>query len=130
MPAARTGRSSGTAGSTLTATSPSGTWISQLQSPSALGFRMPAEWEPHRGTWLSWPHKEASWPGKFTPIPSIFARMVRYLADGEEVHINVAGPGMEQEIRVLLADSGADTGNVFFHYNPTTDAWCRDHGPI
>ncbi len=91
---------------------------------------MPAEWAPHRGTWLSWPHKEASWPGKFSPIPSIFARMVRYLADGEEVHINVAGPGMEQEIRVLLADSGADSGNVFFHYNPTNDAWCRDHGPI
>jgi agmatine deiminase len=91
---------------------------------------MPAEWAPHRGTWLSWPHKEASWPGKFSPIPTIFARMVRYLADGEEVHINVAGPGMEQEIRLLLADSGAGSGNVFFHYNPTNDAWCRDHGPI
>jgi agmatine deiminase len=91
---------------------------------------MPAEWAPHRGTWLSWPHKEASWPGKFSPIPTIFARMVRYLADGEEVHINVAGPAMENDIRVLLADSGAGSGNVFFHYNPTNDAWCRDHGPI
>ena len=91
---------------------------------------MPAEWEPHRGTWLSWPHKEASWPGKFESIPSIFARMVRHLADHEEVHINVAGPAMEQEVRRLLGDSGADSGNVFFHYHPTNDAWCRDHGPI
>jgi agmatine deiminase len=91
---------------------------------------MPAEWEPHRGTWLSWPHKEASWPGKFGPVPGIFARMVRHLADGEEVHINVAGPAMEQEVRRLLADQGAGSGNVFFHYNPTNDAWCRDHGPI
>jgi agmatine deiminase len=91
---------------------------------------MPAEWEPHRGTWLSWPHKEASWPGKFTPIPGIFARMVALLAEHEEVHINVAGPGMEEEVRRVLADSGADSGNVFFHYNPTNDAWCRDHGPI
>src|SRR5919107_913098 len=107
MPAVPTGPSCGTAGSTPTATSPSGTWINQLEPPSALGFRMPAEWEPHRGTWLSWPHKEASWPGKFSPIPRIFARMVR-----------------------LLADCGADTGNVFFHYHPTNDAWCRDHGPI
>jgi agmatine deiminase len=91
---------------------------------------MPAEWEPHRGTWLSWPHKQASWPGKFNPIPVLFGQMVRYLADHEEVHINVAGPAMEEEVRRLLADSGADTGNVFFHYNPTNDAWCRDHGPI
>lgn len=98
--------------------------------PAALGYSMPAEWEPHRGTWLSWPHKEASWPGKFGPVPGIFARMVQHLADREEVHINVAGPAMEQEVRRLLADRGAGSGNVFFHYNPTNDAWCRDHGPI
>jgi agmatine deiminase len=91
---------------------------------------MPAEWEPHRGTWLSWPHKEASWPGKFGPVPGIFACMVRHLAEREEVHINVAGPAMEREVRRLLADQGAGSGNVFFHYNPTNDAWCRDHGPI
>lgn len=99
-------------------------------APAALGFRMPAEWEPHRGTWLSWPHKEASWPGKFEPVPAIFARMVRELGDREEVHINVAGPEMEFAVRELLADEGAGAGNVFFHHNPTNDAWCRDHGPI
>jgi agmatine deiminase len=99
-------------------------------TPSQLGYRMPAEWEPHRGTWLSWPHKEASWPGKFSPIPPLFARMVGLLADHEEVHINVAGPPMEEAVRRLLTDAGVDTGNVFFHNNPTNDAWCRDHGPI
>jgi agmatine deiminase len=98
--------------------------------PATLGYRMPAEWEPHRGTWLSWPHKEASWPGKFGPVPAIFAAMVRTLADREEVHINVAGPAMESSVRTLLADAGAGTRNVFFHHNPTNDAWCRDHGPI
>jgi len=91
---------------------------------------MPAEWEPHRGTWLSWPHKEASWPGKFGPVPGIFAQMVQHLADHEEVHVNVAGPEMEHDVRRLLADEGAGSGNVFFHYTPTNDAWCRDHGPI
>ncbi|HJR15731.1 MAG TPA: agmatine deiminase family protein [Gemmatimonadales bacterium] len=99
-------------------------------TPAELGYRMPAEWEPHRGTWLSWPHKEASWPGKFTMVPAVFALMVRHLADHEEVHINVAGPEMEHDVRRLLTDEGADTGRVFFHYNPTNDAWCRDHGPI
>jgi agmatine deiminase len=101
-----------------------------MTTPAELGYRMPAEWEPHRGTWLSWPHKEASWPGKFDPVPAIFASMVRHLADHEEVHINVAGPAMEQEVRRLLADCGADSGNVYFHFIPTNDAWCRDHGPI
>ena len=52
------------------------------------------------------------------------------LGDHEEVHINVAGPAMEADVRRLLADEGADSGNVFFHHNPTNDAWCRDHGPI
>jgi len=99
-------------------------------TPRELGYRMPAEWEPHRGTWLSWPHKEASWPGRFGPVPTIFARMVRHLAEHEEVHINVSGAEMEQDVRRLLADRRANGQRVHFHYHPTNDAWCRDHGPI
>jgi agmatine deiminase len=99
-------------------------------TPAALGFRMPAEWAPHRGTWLSWPHKEASWPGKFEPVPGIFARMVQELARVEEVHINVSGPDMEESVRTLLARERAELGRVRFHHHPTNDAWCRDHGPI
>ena len=90
---------------------------------------MPAEWAPHRGTWLSWPHKEASWPGKFAPVPGIFARMVQLLSEGEEVHINVSGPEMESQARGTLF-RGTNLANVFFHHFPTDDAWCRDHGPI
>lgn len=99
-------------------------------SPAALGYRMPAEWAPHRGTWLSWPHKEASWPGKFEPVPPIFARMVEELSRDEEVHINVADGAMEAEVRRLLARHRVEPHRVFFHHNPTNDAWCRDHGPI
>lgn len=99
-------------------------------TPAALGFTMPPEWAPHRGTWLSWPHKEASWPGNFEPVPGIFAKMVRELAHAEEVHINVSGPDMEENVRTLLARRQAELGRVHFHHNPTNDAWCRDHGPI
>lgn len=91
---------------------------------------MPAEWERHRGTWLSWPHKEASWPGKFSTVPDIFAQMVRHLAADEEVHINIVGPDMEADVRRRLSAGGAPGGNVFFHHHPTNDAWCRDHGPM
>ena len=60
------------------------------QTPAALGYTMPAEWEPHEGTWLSWPHKEASWPGAFEPVPAVFAQIVKNLTDSEFVRINVA----------------------------------------
>jgi agmatine deiminase len=98
------------------------------KTPRELGFSMPAEWAPHRGTWLSWPHKEESWPGKFTPVPAVFAEMVRALAPREEVHIN-AGPEVERAARTALAAAKVGLTNVFFHPYPSNDAWCRDHGP-
>ncbi len=91
---------------------------------------MPAEWERHRGTWLSWPHRESSWPGNFTPVPGVIAEMVRNLTPGEEVHINVADQAMEESALLVLRERHVATDNVFFHHFPTNDAWCRDHGPI
>jgi len=91
---------------------------------------MPAEWEPHRGTWLSWPHRESSWPGRFEPVPRAFAQVIRLLVPHEEVHVNVSGIPMEEEARLVLREEGVPADRVFFHHNPTNDAWCRDHGPI
>jgi agmatine deiminase len=104
--------------------------VTEPSTPARLGYRMPPEWAPHRGTWLSWPHKEASWPGKFEPVPLIFAEMVRELVGGEEVHINVAGSDAEAGVRDLLGSRRVPAGRVRFHHVPTNDAWCRDHGPI
>ena len=100
------------------------------ETPSEAGFRMPAEWARHRGTWLSWPHRESSWPGKFGPVPAVFGEMVRHLAAGEEVHINVADEGLEGRARLVLERAGVAMGKVFFHHHLTNDAWCRDHGPM
>jgi agmatine deiminase len=91
---------------------------------------MPAEWAPHRGTWISWPHKEASWPDNFAPVPEIVAAMVRELAVGEEVHINVADEAMRGSARTELGRAKYPHGNVVFHQHPTNDAWCRDYGPV
>ncbi len=98
-------------------------------TPAALGYRMPAEWETHQATWLSWPHKEASWPGKFALIPPVYAQMVAALARSETVHINVNDAAMEEQARAFLRLAGA-SGDIRFHHFPTNDAWCRDHGAI
>ena len=91
---------------------------------------MPAEWAPHRGTWLSWPHRESSWPGKFETVAGVYSQLVRELAKGEEVHINVGDEALEDVARRALHEAGAGARNIFFHRHPTNDAWCRDHGPI
>lgn len=90
---------------------------------------MPAEWEPHAATWLSWPHNERSWPGRFETVEPVYAAMVRAIAESEPIHINVADAAMQRRALRFLADAGA-TGEIVFHHIPTNDAWCRDHGAI
>jgi agmatine deiminase len=99
-------------------------------TPRQIGYRWPAEWEPHDATWLAWPHKEASWPGKFEPVPAIFVEMVRALVPGERVEILVGDEVREDRVRVLLIDGGVPLERVGFHRIPTDDSWIRDHGPV
>src|SRR5215470_2425993 len=99
------------------------------QSPSALGYRMPAEWEPHAATWLSWPHKEASWPGNFAPIPAVWVDIVHALEMHEPVHILVNDAAAAAGVRERLRAAAVSDRNVVLHLMPTDDAWVRDHGP-
>ena len=99
------------------------------ETPAALGYRMPAEWEPHRATWLSWPHNPETWPGRMAPVPAIWARLVGALVPGEEVHILVRDRSAEDAARAVLAQAGVRSERVVFHWIRTNDAWMRDHGP-
>lgn len=90
---------------------------------------MPAEWEPQVAVWLSWPHKRASWPGQFRPIPYVFAGIVAQISRFEEVRINAAAK-LHARAQRLCAKAGAVMDRVTFFDHPTNDAWCRDHGPI
>jgi agmatine deiminase len=103
--------------------------VTTASTPSALGFRMPAEWEPQTAVWLSWPHKRASWPGQFRPVPYTFAKIVAQISRFEEVRINAAAV-LQPRAKRLCAAAGADMAKVTFYDHPTNDAWCRDHGPI
>jgi len=90
---------------------------------------MPAEWQPHQATWISWPHKRASWPGKFEPVEPVMLQFVAAISAAELVRINVLDEAHEKHVKQLL-DGKVTAGNVRFHRFPTNDAWCRDHGAI
>lgn len=98
-------------------------------TPQSLGYYFPAEFAPHVATWLSWPHKEASWPGKIHTIYDKYAAFIRELTKGEAVHINVADEAMKKFATDHLVMAGVDLSRVKFFFHPTNDAWCRDHGP-
>jgi len=102
---------------------------SLTKTPAALGFRMPAEWEPQAAVWLSWPHNRKTWPGHFRPIPAKFAEIVAAISRFEPVRINVARP-LQPRAWSLIRRAGAELERVTLYDHPTNDAWCRDHGPI
>ena len=87
--------------------------------PSALGYRMPAEWEAHAATWLAWPHYEGDWPGKFDPIPWVFAEIIRALAKHERVEIVVNNTAAANRARRVLKRADALSSNIRFHRWPT-----------
>ncbi len=100
-----------------------------MPTPRQLGYRMPAEWEPHEATWLSWPHRGTlSFPGVEERIPPALARLVGALAGSDTVRINVADAAEEAEVRRHLRAVPSD--HVEFWHIPTDEPWCRDHGPI
>jgi agmatine deiminase len=103
--------------------------ISLDQVPAILGYRFPAEFAKHEATWLSWPHKEASWPGKIDSIYPNYSLFVKYLAMSELVRINVVDDVMEAAATNHLQKAGVNMSRVQFFHHPTNDAWCRDHGP-
>ncbi len=91
---------------------------------------MPAEWEPHSATWLAWPHYHGDWPGKFEPIPWVYAEIVRNLARHERVELIVNDAAAERSVRKILSRADALSENVRFHRWPTNRVWLRDSGCI
>jgi len=99
-------------------------------TPAALGFAMPAEWEPHEATWLGWPHNPTDWPDKLDTIRWVYGEMVRKLAPGEIVRILIRNAAEERLAHRYLSRAGAGLKNVQFIVHPTNRGWTRDTGPI
>ena len=89
---------------------------------------MPAEWEPHASTWLAWPHYRGDWPGKFEPIPWVYAEIIRHLGRHERIDLIVNSTASEKQARKVLSKANALSKNVHFHRWPTNRVWTRDSG--
>jgi agmatine deiminase len=100
-------------------------------TPAQLGYRMPAEWEPHAGTWFTWPRPGGiSFPDKYDTVPPVYAELIRHLTAVENVNINVWDAEMEGWVRELLQANQTPLDRVQFHHFPAYEPWCRDHGPV
>jgi len=90
--------------------------------------RFPAEWEPHAATWIAWPHHEPDWPGKFEPIPWVYAEIARVLADSEPVHILCHDESVREDAEACLAAHHVGPA-VRLHLKATDRVWLRDSAP-
>ncbi|HET8656977.1 MAG TPA: agmatine deiminase family protein [Longimicrobiaceae bacterium] len=93
------------------------------------GRRWPAEWEPHAATWVAWPHHEPDWPGKFGPIPWVYAEIVRALSRHEPVRILCDGEETRERATRILRSHAVPLERCRFHLVPTDRVWLRDSGP-
>jgi agmatine deiminase len=94
-----------------------------------MKWRMPAEWEPHEATWLAWPHERSDWPGKFAPVPWIYAQIIGRLARVETVRILVQDEAAERAARRVLRQSHVKMAAVELFHHRTNRSWTRDYGP-
>jgi agmatine deiminase len=115
----------------MSAPADSVTVSSAASTPASLGYRMPAEWEPHEATWISWPRPDGiSFPDSYDKVTPTLAALVQALQTSENVHINVCDAAHETLVRGHLAAAGVKTDHVVFFRIRTNEPWCRDHGPI
>jgi len=98
--------------------------------PADLGFRMPAEWEPHSATWLTWPHNLETWPGQdMANIESVYIQMIDALAPGENINILANPRSHLTQLRNLIKNNRLISENIKIYNISTNDSWIRDYGP-
>ncbi len=96
--------------------------------PIQLGYRMPAEWELHEATWLTWPHNPETWSDLPT-IESIYLDLIEVIVHDEWVHLLVQNKKEREVVSRKLAKRKVRLSQIHFHEIPTCDSWIRDYGP-
>ena len=101
------------------------------QTPLEAGFKMPAEWEKHRATWIGWCSNKNDFPGKITPIHWVYGEITRKLIEGgETVAILVQDEKHQAKASSVLTKVGANFDKIEFHQIPHNRGWMRDSGPM
>ncbi len=90
-------------------------------TPLADGFHMPAEWEPHAGTWMIWPERPDNWRLGAKPAQAAFAAVAAAIARFEPVTMMVSARQYANARAVLPA--GVRVVEV-----SSDDCWARDVG--
>jgi agmatine deiminase len=103
--------------------------MTHLVTPRSLGYRMPAEWDPHRATWLSWPHSLDNWPTQLEQVRAVWVQMIVELSAVEQVGLLVNDESAERDVTARLKRAGAALDQVSLLRVPTMDVWMRDYGP-
>lgn len=105
--------------------------MTDTPTPAALGYRLPAEWEPHAATWIAWPQERADWPGKFSPVPWVYAEIVRHLSWSEPVRLVVPDRSARRRVKAILTRAGVplDAERIRFVELRADRSWLRDTLP-
>lgn len=88
---------------------------------------MPAEWERHEATWISWPKDPLTFPESIIDrVEQTYIQMIETLQKGERVELLVDDQKTEDRVTGLLSSKN----NMRFHRIKSADVWIRDYGPI
>jgi agmatine deiminase len=93
-------------------------------------LKLPPEWTKHEATWIGWPYNKSDWPGKFSPIPYVYAEIVKYIPRGEKVRIFVQSKEHKLKAKKVLKDCDVSLSNIEFFIKKTDRGWLRDSGPM
>jgi agmatine deiminase len=105
--------------------------MTEISTPISCGFSMPAEWELHEATWLTWPHNEETWIGySLDQVEAVYLEMIAALVTGESVHLLVNDEAMREKVAQRLTAKQIDLEKIKFYQIPTNDSWIRDYGPL
>src|SRR4029453_16001836 len=102
---------------------------SSQATPQSLGYSMPAEWMPHRATWLAWPHNRETWPTQLETVREVWVRIMQALAEGGQVVLLVNNEKTRGGVIARLKEVGAAMENISILKMATVDVWMRDYGP-
>ena len=100
------------------------------ETPKSMGYFMPAEWEKHEGTWMSWPHDPLTFPNRIKKVENTYLKIILVLSKNENINLFVTDLKMKERVRKLFKQKGIDLHKIRFHVWNYADVWFRDYGPV